>query len=1518
MALRPAGSFRFVVALLFVQVFSACGGDPKPPPPEGDTTAPTTQAQPAGGSFTSAISVALTCTDQGGSGCSATHYTTDGSAPTQSSPRYSAPIAIAATTTLKFFSVDGAGNTESVKTEVYTFTTTPTDTTAPVVSASPVGGTYTSSQMVTLTCDDGAGSGCASVRYTTDGSAPTAASAAYSSPIAITANTTLKFIGIDNAGNTSAVSTETYVINVDNVDTAAPTVVASPVGGTYTSVQSVTLTCDDGSGSGCASIRYTTDGSTPTASSAAYAAPISISANTTLKFIGIDNAGNTSAVRTETYVININVDTAAPTVAANPVGGTYTSVQSVTLTCDDGSGSGCASIRYTTDGSTPTASSAAYAAPISITANTTLKFIGIDNAGNTSAVRTETYVINVDTAAPMVAASPTGGTYTSTLNVILTCDDGSGSGCASIRYTTDGSTPTASSAAYAAPIAITANTTLKFIGIDNAGNTSAVRTETYVINLDTAAPSVAASPVGGTYNSVQTVDLSCDDGSGSGCASIRYTTDGSTPTASSLVYSGPIFITVNTTLKFIGIDNAGNISAVSTETYVITIDATPPTVVASPAGGTYNSAQSVTLTCDDGSGSGCFSIRYTTDGSTPTASSLTYSSPIAITANTTLKFIANDNANNTSAVSTETYVIDMAAPSVTASPSGGTYNSAQSVTLTCADGSGSGCSSIHYTTDGSSPTASSPTYSAPIAITANTTLKFVASDNAGNTSAVGTETYVIDTAAPTVTASPAGGTYTSAQSVTLTCNDGSGSGCASIYYTTDGSTPTVSSAVYSAPISITANTTLKFIGIDNAGNTSAVRTETYVVDTVAPTVTASPAGGAYPSSRSVTLTCDDGSGTGCLWIRYTTDGSTPTASSTLYSTPITIATSRSLKFIGRDNAGNTSAVRTETYVIDSGAPTTSASPVGGLYSTAQTVTLSCSDGSGSGCAATYYTVDGSTPSTGSSVYTAPLTISANTLLKFFSVDLVGNAEAVKSQQYFIGTTPASTSVQIGAVRSATNGTVNLPIAAALVTYVKPAVGSDAAGFFLQAEQPGPAVFIAVDPSTLTPVPTAGDRVSLTATQKTTVSSMVHVTAISGYSRSGSGESVSPLSADVSTVDVPASLANYESELISISGTLSTAFSSPSAGYVASSLTTVGTPSGTNLQLRLPTLLQDQLDVAKDCSVTANAPLWRTSAVAQASGWKLEDITVLACPAPKVVSAVARSATSVAVQFDRRIAPASVQANGSQFTFSGGLSASAASVQDREVVVTTGTQTSSQSYTVTVNTSVTDTLGTAVSSTANTATFTGYVSPATLRISEVAPNISSSRDLVELFVVQGGTVANFTILQDQTVFATLPSVVVATGDVIVVHFTPDTGVTDAPGSETTSKNQYPAGTYANNYDNAWDFHGTANNITYSARILRVKNAQGVTQDGVSFSRTSGSLPATFFTELQSLQAEGQWLPADCNGSPCSTNAAATAISAVWEGVGNSRTTPTVRRVSATDTNMAADWAVGASSLGVANP
>jgi hypothetical protein len=157
----------------------------------------------------------------------------------------------------------------------------------------------------------------------------------------------------------------------------------------------------------------------------------------------------------------------------------------------------------------------------------------------------------------------------------------------------------------------------------------------------------------------------------------------------------------------------------------------------------------------------------------------------------------------------------------TFSPAGGTYPTAQSVTLSTTTAG----ASIHYTLNGTTPTASSALYTGPITITANTTVNAIGIRTGMTNSAVGSASYVIGTPVATPTFSPPGGNYATAQSVTLSTTTSS----ATIRYTLDGSTPTASSTLYSGPIAISASTTVNAIGIRAGFANSAVASATYTI-----------------------------------------------------------------------------------------------------------------------------------------------------------------------------------------------------------------------------------------------------------------------------------------------------------------------------------------------------------------------------------------------------------------------------------------------------------------------------------------------------------------------------------------------------------------------------------------------------------------------------------------------------------------------------------------------------------------
>lgn len=94
----------------------------------------------------------------------------------------------------------------------------------------------------------------------------------------------------------------TLTVQIQASVTPAATPTFSPVAGTYTGVQTVTISCSTGS----STIYYTTNGATPTTSSAVYTTPVTVAASGTLKAIATAAGFTQSAVGSAAYTINFN------------------------------------------------------------------------------------------------------------------------------------------------------------------------------------------------------------------------------------------------------------------------------------------------------------------------------------------------------------------------------------------------------------------------------------------------------------------------------------------------------------------------------------------------------------------------------------------------------------------------------------------------------------------------------------------------------------------------------------------------------------------------------------------------------------------------------------------------------------------------------------------------------------------------------------------------------------------------------------------------------------------------------------------------------------------------------------------------------------------------------------------------------------------------------------------------------------------------------------------------------------
>lgn len=236
------------------------------------------------------------------------------------------------------------------------------------------------------------------------------------------------------------------------------------------------------------------------------------------------------------------------------------------------------------------------------------------------------------------------------------------------------------------------------------------------------------------------------------------------------------------------------------------------------------------------------------------------------------------------------------------------------------------------------------------------------------------------------------------------------------------------------------------------------------------------------------------------------------------------------------------------------------------------------------------------------------------------IQCAAGLSCVTSTPGVVGTCQAPTGNQdLANVRAAADGPVNmLPVTDVVVTYVKPLVGSavnDPAGFTVQASATGPAVFVAVDAATLTPVPVAGDRVTFFATSVGTVGGQKRVTTLTGFSRVGQGAALAGLTQNLSNAaDLVTNLGTYESERVTVTGTLTSGFTASGTGHVAANLDTAAVTGNTNLRLRVPETLAATLGARAGCTVVVTGtPLWRFNAVAQVSAWTAQEIVVSNCP-----------------------------------------------------------------------------------------------------------------------------------------------------------------------------------------------------------------------------------------------------------------------------------------------------------------
>ena len=703
--------------------------------------------------------------------------TLDGSDPTVASLRLSDPIVLTSSTTIKVRAFAPGRDPSPVVTRTYDIRLSRVAAT-PV--ATPVSGALAGPTDITLTT---ATRGSV-ILYTTDGSLPTLCSRAYSRPVRITPPATL-------VAQTYALSwwPSPFLVATYTNGSTPPTLPAAPTltPGTTTATSPFTVTAATTTAG--AVIRVTNDGSEPSTASLAYSAPLTIDRSQTMKAAAFNAAGR-SPVVTATYTLSV------ADLVATPAAGSFDRTSTVNVATS----SPGVTIRWTQDGSEPTATSPVWTAPLSLSTTATLSWRAFRDGWTASPVLTGTWTIRQPTPAPTLPAS---ATFTTDTPITVTAVPG-----AEIRFTTDGTAPTAIAPVLTNPYLVTRSQILTVVAIAPGSLPSAPAVATYTCVV--AAPVVTPVP-GLTPTPVTVAATSPTPG-----VTIRVTTNGTAPTLSSPLWTGPLILSGTTSFQWQAFREGWTASAVTTATYTLQ----PEAPVASLAAGTYVGPQTITLTCVTPAAA----VHYTLDGSVPTEASSLADGPIALPGSCKLNAVATKSGWTTSTVVGVEYVLRLPPP--TLAPVAGVYSTAPTVTAT-------GVGSLHYTRDATVPTSDSPVLPAAGMLIDRSMVVTVLAVQAGwLTSEPAFASYTLQVLPPV--ADVAAGSYTAAQDVTLTCpTDGT-----VIRYTLDGSDPldSATAMVASGPIHVDHSLTVTARALRDGWSPSPSLTSLYTLTIPTPMV----------------------------------------------------------------------------------------------------------------------------------------------------------------------------------------------------------------------------------------------------------------------------------------------------------------------------------------------------------------------------------------------------------------------------------------------------------------------------------------------------------------------------------------------------------------------------------------------------------------------------------------------------------------------------------------------------------
>ncbi len=516
---------------------------------------------------------------------------------------------------------------------------------------------------------------------------------------------------------------------------------------------------------------------------------------------------------------------------------------------------------------------------------------------------------------------------------------------------------------------------------DRAGNASTPRRIHYVNDtssatdivqdsivprwMDTTAPEIRVEPKPQYHNSVFHITFSANEH-----ARIEYSINSKD---SMQRYSRPV--TVSTpgthTLYYKAEDDFGNTTALDSVQYIL--DKTAPSLSFAPPPRRYkdpvtvriNPSEKVMLFFSPGK-SGPFT-KMDTD-------------TIRISDSLDAFIAAKDRAGNKSKPVHIRYLIGIPDIEFSFSPPEGIYNTHQTVTISATPPE----LTLFYSFDPMTPKAWFQRYTKPVILPYGTsTLRCYAQTTDSIASDMVTRSYTVDTLAPRIHFSLDEGRRF--DKIHIQTREP-----ARISYSiTDFLDIAKDSLLYNEPIALEkrGKWRIRAWALDKAGNRSKTKKITKQYDHTPPIITILPAPRTYTKPVVIRLRSNERA-----HIFYTTDGSVPDTTSSLYKDSLRISKEGAtiLSFMGKDIAGNLSEVKQHRYTVDTKPPKVRFEIMQDMATSQYRITFFSEPD-----ATIHYALGQSKVSRRSPRYTEPFTVKPGQVIHWFALDSVGNATKIR-------------------------------------------------------------------------------------------------------------------------------------------------------------------------------------------------------------------------------------------------------------------------------------------------------------------------------------------------------------------------------------------------------------------------------------------------------------------------------------------------------------------------------------------